>query len=362
MARVGGRQFLAAAAATFLIAAACRDAQGPEPQASLLPGLPGVGALAVSTLTTGSPVDPDGYTVTVDNGPSQHIATTGVVTFTGLSIGPHTVTLSGVASNCTCITTLSVTIPLTGTGSVTFSVTCAAQPPPPQSGDLTVSTSTTGSNLDPDGYTVTLDGSTNRPIGTNGSVTFTGLSAGNHTAALSGVAGNCAVSDGASRTVDVPAGGTTSTTFSVSCAATAPPPAGRVTGQGQLGTAPPQPGNDVLTFDFDVRADLTGRFTGTDYADLRPSGQPASVTTDHASDPETAITAFRPSSGGCSDPSRGVEFDAVGRDDTGALLNYTIAVCDNGPANSGADFFDIFITSNGFRRSGQVASGDVAKS
>ena len=50
MTRVVGRKFLAAAAATLLIAVACRDAQGPEPQASVLPDLPGVGAIVVSTV------------------------------------------------------------------------------------------------------------------------------------------------------------------------------------------------------------------------------------------------------------------------------------------------------------------------
>jgi len=57
-----------------------------------------------------------------------------------------------------------------------------------------------------------------------------------------------------------------------------------------------------------------------------------------------------------------VEFDAIGREDTGGLVGYTIAVCDNGPANSGLDFFSVFIPSEGFGRSGQVASGDIVKS
>jgi len=367
MVRVVSRQFVVAAAATLLIVAACRDAQGPDPQASLLPALPGVGAIAVTTITTGSPVDPDGYTVAVDNGASQHIAPTGVVTFTGLSIGVHTVTLSGVAANCAVNNTVTVNVPLVGSVSTTFVVTCSASPPPPppppppSTGDLAVSTSTTGSNLDPDGYTVTVDGGANQAIATNGSVTYTGLAAGSHTVALSGVAGNCSVSGGTSRTVDVPAGGTATTSFSMSCAG-APPPAGRVTGQGQVGTAAPQPGNNVQTFDFDVRADLTGRFTGTDYGDLHPGGVPATLTTDHNADPETAITAFRSSSSVCADPSRGVEIDATGREDTGGVVAYTLALCDNGPANSGMDFFSVFIPSEGFRRSGQVASGDIVKS
>src|SRR2546430_955507 len=46
----------------------------------------------------------------------------------------------------------------------------------PPTGDLDVTTATTGSNPDPDGYTATLDGTTNQPIGINGNVTFSGVS------------------------------------------------------------------------------------------------------------------------------------------------------------------------------------------
>ncbi len=333
--------------------------RAPSPQASLLPGLPGLGAIVVSTITSGSPVDPDGYTVAVDNGPSQHIAPTGVVTFTGLAIGNHTVTLSDVAANCSVDKTVTVAVPLVGSGSTTFLVRCSPNAPPP-TGDLTVTTGTTGSNVDPDGYTVTIDGGASQAIATNGTVTFTGLAAGSHSVVLSGLAGDCAVSGANPRTVTVPAGGTVTTAFAVSCAG-APPPAGRVTGRGQVGTEAPQPGNNVQSFDFDVRADLTGRFTGTDYSDLHPGGVPATLTTDNAADPETSITAFRSSSSACADPSRGVEIDATGREDTGGVVAYTLALCDNGPADSGMDFFSVFIPSEGFRRSGQVASGDIVK-
>jgi len=89
--------------------------------------------------------------------------------------------------------------------------------PPPTTGDLTVATSTTGSNLDPDGYTLTIDGGSSRAIGINASTTFTGLASGSHTVALSGVAGNCTVHGGPSRTVDVPAGGTASVSYAVTC-------------------------------------------------------------------------------------------------------------------------------------------------
>jgi len=91
-------------------------------------------------------------------------------------------------------------------------------------GNLTVSTSTTGSSLDPDGYTVTVDGGSAQAIGINASASYTSLSAGNHTVAISGVASNCTVSGGTSRTVSVPAGGTATTTFSVSCVTPNSPP------------------------------------------------------------------------------------------------------------------------------------------
>src|SRR5207253_1748558 len=281
------------------------------------------------------------------------------VTFSGLSTGSHTVVLSGVAGNCSVSggTSRTVTVPAGATASTSFSVTCTA--PPPQTGSLSVSASTTGSNLDPDGYTATVDGGASQSVATNGSVTFTGLSAGSHSVALSGVAANCTVGGSNPRTVTVPAGGTTTTTFSVTCAATGGGGGnGEVIGQGQIGNGSPTPGSDATTFDFDVRGDLTGRFTATDYADMHGS-TPASLTTDPVADPATSFTAYRNSSSACSDPTHGVEVDAVGREDTGTLVSYTLTVCDNGPEGSGRDYFRVFITSEGLVVHGAVINGVI---
>jgi len=84
-------------------------------------------------------------------------------------------------------------------------------------GNLTVFTSTSGTSLDPDGYTVTVDGGNSRAIGINTSTTYNGLSATSHNVALSGVASTCAVSGSNPRSVTVPSGGTANTTFSVTC-------------------------------------------------------------------------------------------------------------------------------------------------
>ena len=314
------------------------------------------GSLAVTTSTTGSNVDPDGYTVTVDGSRSQAIATNGSVTFSGLSAGDHTVALSGVAGNCSVSgpNPQTVSVPAGATASMTFSVSCGGT-----TGGLAVTTSTTGSNLDPDGYTVTVDGSQSQAIATNGSVTFSGLSAGDHTVALSGVAGNCSVSGPNPQTVSVPAGGTASTTFSVSCSTT--PPAVEASGQGQIGNGSPSPGHDVQGFDFDVRSDLTGRFLFTDYGEVRPDGSAGTFHVD-PSDPGTRFTAFRASSSACADPSRGAEFDGIGRVDTGETGDFTVAICDNGPAGSGMDFFSLVIPAGSYTKSGTVTAGDVVRS
>jgi hypothetical protein len=94
----------------------------------------------------------------------------------------------------------------------------------PTTGSLTATTSTSGSGLDPDGYTVTVDGGASQAIGINGSVTFDNLTAGSHSVEITGVAANCSVSGPNPRTVSVPAGGTANTAFSVTCTAPNTPP------------------------------------------------------------------------------------------------------------------------------------------
>jgi len=181
------------------------------------------GTLAVSTNTSGSNVDPDGYTVTLDGTTSQAIGINGSATFSGLAAGDHNVVLSGVADNCAVDggTSRTVTVPADGAASTTFAVTCAGGTG--GLGDLVVTTSTSGSDL-PDGYTVTLDGTQSQAIAANGSVGFTGLPAGDHSVQLSGDASNCTVESANPQTVTVPEGETATATFDVSCVAPNQPP------------------------------------------------------------------------------------------------------------------------------------------
>ncbi len=315
------------------------------------------GGLFVTTNTTGVDLG-GGYTVSVDGGASQTIAANGNVTYTQLYAASHTVVLSGVAGNCalTGSNAQQVNVSPGQTAAITFAASCA--PTGSGSGTLTVTTSTTGSNPDADGYTVTVDGTTSQAIASNGSATFT-VPAGANPVAVSGVASNCWANGANQGTVTVPAGGTGAATFAVTCVV----PGSRASGTGQLGLGAPTPPNNVQAFDFDVRADLTGRFSITAYDDVHPDGTIATVLVDPSADPATFFKAYRTSSNACSDPSHGVEFDALGRDGPD-LVNVTGIVCDDGPQGSGRDFLSFFIikpNAAGIGRSGMVTSGDIVK-
>jgi hypothetical protein len=84
-------------------------------------------------------------------------------------------------------------------------------------GAVQISVTTTGDNIDSDGYQVTIDESMSEPVGVNGSVTFSPLQPGNYQVVLSEVASNCAIDGGATRPFVVQAGATTGVAYSVAC-------------------------------------------------------------------------------------------------------------------------------------------------
>src|SRR3989454_5099851 len=206
----------------------------------------GTGDLRVTNTTTGSNLDPDGYTVTVDNTTSQPMATNGNTTFTALAAGDHSVALSGIAANCSVsgANPQTVTVPGGGTVSTTFDISCTA---PPTTGNLTVSNTTTGPNF-PSSYTVTVDpgtvGETSKPITPTGGVTSRDLGGGSHSVAPT-VASNCPVTSATPQSVWGPAGGTATTSFTVSCAGAT---VAELAGNGAMGPGTPTTGSEYQTF------------------------------------------------------------------------------------------------------------------
>ena len=111
-------------------------------------------------------------------------------------------------------------------------------PPPPQPGDLAITTATSGVDL-PSGYTLTVDGNAAGSIGTSVSLTITGVAAGDHVVGLGGVPATCTVTSANPLTVNVPAAGTGRGDFVVTCGAPPSPP-------------PPAPGPYLLFTDEPV--------------------------------------------------------------------------------------------------------------
>jgi WD40 repeat protein len=175
---------------------------------------PTVGSLRLSTTTTGPNLDPDGYAFAVDGGTSQPIGINATATLTNVAAASHSVQLSGLAGNCSVAGTnpRPVTVTAGATAETSFAVTCAAA-----TGSIQVTTSTTGSNLDADGYLLSLDGGASQPIGINTSLTLSGRAPGTHTLALSGVATNCRTEGENPRTVELVAGNTVTVTFTTNC-------------------------------------------------------------------------------------------------------------------------------------------------
>jgi Tol biopolymer transport system component len=99
---------------------------------------------------------------------------------------------------------------------------CLADDGVPDNGALQVTTSTSGDDPDPDGYTFAVDGGTSQAIGTNGVVTEQDLTPGDHQVLLGGIAANCSVGGDNPRTVGVPSGATAQTTFNITCEALPP--------------------------------------------------------------------------------------------------------------------------------------------
>ena len=83
-------------------------------------------------------------------------------------------------------------------------------------GSVRVTTTTSGTDLDPDGYFLGVDGSLQR-IATSGVITISGLAPGGHNVGIADVAFNCEVTGTAERTVNVTVGATTEVTFAIAC-------------------------------------------------------------------------------------------------------------------------------------------------
>ena len=177
---------------------------------------PTTGSLEITTATSGPDPDGDGYGVTIDGGVPTALGVNATLQRHDLDAGNHSVQLSGLASNCTLTgdNPRNISVTSAETARVTFQVTCTAA-----TGILQISVATSGPSPDPDGYSVTLNGTDRGVLITGTILTVDHLPAGDHVVGLSDVATNCQVQGDNPRTVTLRAGQTATVTFSITCTA-----------------------------------------------------------------------------------------------------------------------------------------------
>jgi len=176
---------------------------------------PTTGTILVTVATIGQGVPAD-YRAVLDGGESRPVTINGTVLFRGVSAGEHTLALTDVPSNCSVTSPNPAAVTVLGgeTSSVAMAVSCELT-----EGTIQVTAQTTGEAIDPDGYLVAVDGGGAQVLDANGTVSFTGLSAGDHEVVLTGIAGNCTLTGASSRTVTVVPGATATVDFEIACAA-----------------------------------------------------------------------------------------------------------------------------------------------
>lgn len=151
---------------------------------------PPTGALRLVVSTSGADPDPDGYLVTLDGGPPQAVGPATDTTVSGVVSGTHQLAVSDVASNCTLEEDNPRTVQVQSSRSTNVSITisCVAQ-----LGSLQIDVTTTGWDVDPDGYQVMIDGNLATTVASSASVIRDDAHAGPRIVELAGVAPNCAV-------------------------------------------------------------------------------------------------------------------------------------------------------------------------
>ena len=178
---------------------------------------PRVGTLVVTVSTQGATpdLDPDGYTLAIDNGVTQIVAVNSSVTFPDVPTGDYSATLTGLAPNCSIngngVDTQTIEV-IGRPVMIQFFVTCA-----PRTGTVRISTTTSGSEPDADGYSVLVGGVSRAGVPVNGSFDVLLTPEGNNSVELRGVAGNCSVDAPNPRTVSVVNGAVVQVDFVIRC-------------------------------------------------------------------------------------------------------------------------------------------------
>ncbi len=99
---------------------------------------PTEGTILVAATTVGTDFDPNGYTVSVNNGQAGVIGNLDTIYVNDLEAGSYQVSLAGIAANCSTVpgeNPVTVAVAAADTVNAEFEVTCDEPPPPDGGGD-----------------------------------------------------------------------------------------------------------------------------------------------------------------------------------------------------------------------------------
>lgn len=193
--------------ALFFLAVACGgDGTGPD----TTPG-------GIRVTTVGSGPGAVFHGLYIDGVQDEAIGASAERLIEDLAPGTYSVGLATVTANCaTGPNPREVSVAGGLVSPVTFTVTCAE--PAAETGTIAIELETTGTEPDPDGYAVAVDGVTQAgPL--NGSFAIGLVPAGTRTVELLDVAQGCAVAQSAERTVELQSNSTSTERFEVTCGA-----------------------------------------------------------------------------------------------------------------------------------------------
>jgi hypothetical protein len=170
--------------------------------------------ILVSVAQTGADLDEDGFSVAVDDGAPIPVQAGVTRTISRLPPGPHTVTITGVADNCAVGGGTSRTVTVAGRSiePVTFELGCQAV-----TGFIEIVVTTTGEDVDADGYRVAVDALPGRLVSTNDSIMIAKLAPGSHTVRLDQLVSNCSTVGTDEQMAAVGIGAITRVAFHVTC-------------------------------------------------------------------------------------------------------------------------------------------------
>lgn len=173
--------------------------------------------IAVIVEQTGADLDADGFTVIVDGRAGEPVAPFQPHVVSRLEPGTHTVSIGGLADNCSVSDgeAITTTVAVGAITPVRFVVTCE-----PVTGTIEVTAVTSGEDLDPDGYQVRVDGGAARLLLPNGTAVIQGVAPGDRTINLDGNTRNCHVVGAGARQASVTPGVVTKVLFELTCART----------------------------------------------------------------------------------------------------------------------------------------------